>query len=179
MTLLRHFCVFITRLNHQLGVCLVAYLVLLMFGALLYEIIARYVFSSPTIWATEFAQMLFGAYVMLSGGYLLANKGHVNVDIFYNRLTPTAQAITHLLTSFLFFTFIIVLIREGWIMASESVDMQETSSSAWNPPVWPLKLTIPIGAGLFFLQGLVEVLAAINLLLGGAPLPAKNGEHGG
>lgn len=176
MTLLKHFSVFITRLNDRLGVWLIGYLVLLMFVILLYEITARYVFSAPTTWATEFTQLMFGAYVMLSGGYLLANKGHVNVDLFYNRLTPRAQALTHILTSFLFFAFISVLLMEGWTMASNSIDMLETSSSAWNPPVWPLKLTIPIGAALILLQGVAGILEQLPVLFGAEPAADRSGE---
>lgn len=178
MTLLKHFSVLITRLNDRLGVWLIGYLVLLMFVILLYEITARYVFSAPTNWATEFTQLMFGAYVMLSGGYLLANKGHVNVDLFYNRLTPRARAVTHILTSFLFFAFISVLLLEGWTMASNSIDMLETSSSAWNPPVWPLKLTIPVGAALILLQGIAGIIDQIQVLIDGR-IPADQGGEGG
>jgi len=167
VTLLRHFSLFITRLNHRLGVFLVSYLALMMTLILLYEIVARYVFSAPTTWAPELTQLIFGAYVMLSGGYLLAHKGHVNVDLIYNRFPPRTKAAVNIVTSFLFFAFISVLLLEGWAMASDSIDMLETSSSAWNPPVWPLKLTIPLGAGLILLQGLAWILADINVLFGG------------
>ena len=37
----------------------------------------------------------------------------------------------------------------------------ETSYSAWNPPIWPVKLAIPIGTGLLVLQGLVKLLEDI------------------
>lgn len=178
MTLLKQFSFFITRFNDRLGAWLIGYLVLLMFVILLYEITARYVFSAPTIWATEFTQLMFGAYVMLSGGYLLANKGHVNVDLFYNRLSPRLQALTHILTSFLFFAFISVLLMEGWIMASNSIDMLETSSSAWNPPVWPLKLTIPLGAGLILLQGIAGIMDQLPVLFGAEPSADHDGEGG-
>lgn len=178
MTLLKHFSLFITRLNDRLGAWLIGYLVLLMFVILLYEITARYVFSAPTIWATEFTQLMFGAYVMLSGGYLLANNGHVNVDLFYNRLSLRLQALTHILTSFLFFAFVSVLLMEGWTMASNSIDMLETSSSAWNPPVWPLKLTIPVGAGLILLQGIAGIMDQLPVLFGAEPSADHDGEGG-
>lgn len=164
----------ISALNHRLGAFFISYLALLMAFILLYEIIARYLFSAPTIWAPELAQLLFGAYVMLSGGYLLAHKGHVNVDLIHNRFSPRGRAAVNLLTSFLFFAFLSVLLLEGWTMARESVAMMETSSSAWNPPIWPLKLTIPLGAALILLQGLADMLVDLDVLFNGPAIE----EHG-
>ncbi len=166
----------ISALNHRLGVFFISYLVLLMAVILLYEMSARYLFSAPTIWAPELAQQLFGAYVMLSGGYLLAHKGHVSVDLIYNRFSPRGRAAINLLTSFLFFAFLSVLLLEGWTMARESVAMLETSSSAWNPPVWPLKLTIPLGAALILLQGLADILADLEVLLSGTAIEERGNE---
>lgn len=134
---------------------------LAIFFLLLFEMTARYAFRAPTVWATEAAQMLFGAYAVLSGGYLLVHRGHVNVDIFHGRLPARARAAVDVLASVLFFAFMLVLLKEGWNMASESLEQMERSYSAWNPPVWPLKLMIPIGAALLFLQGFAKLVEDI------------------
>lgn len=168
----------ISRLNDCLGKWFVAYLALAMFVTLLFEIVARYVFAAPTIWATELTQMLFGAYVMLSGGYLLVHRGHINVDIFYSRFSPRRKAAVDIVTSILFFSFMLVLLKEGWEMADDALARMETSHSAWNPPVWPLKLTVPIGALLLFLQGLAKLIEDVAALFGAsledaAPIAAQ------
>ena len=59
-----------------------------MFAFLLFEVVARYMFNSPTSWATEATTMLFVAYTILSGGYLLLHRGHIKVDIFYQQFSP-------------------------------------------------------------------------------------------
>lgn len=147
-----------TWLNDRLGRWAISYMAFAIFLLLLYEMTARYVFRAPTTWATELAQMLFGAYAVLSGGYLLVQGGHVNVDIFHRRLPARARAAVDVLTSVLFFAFLLVLLKEGWNMAYESLEQMESSYSAWNPPVWPLKLMIPVGAALLFLQGLAKLI---------------------
>lgn len=152
-------------LNERLGRWLVCYLVFAIFVLLLFEMTARYVFAAPTIWATELAEMLFGAYVMLSGGYLLVHKGHVNVDIIYGRFSRRTRAIVDIITSVLFFAFLLVLLKEGWGLAADAVSRWETSHSAWNPPVWPLKLTVPVGAGLLFLQGLCKLIDDVAIAI--------------
>ena len=52
----------------------VSFLVIPLVAVILYEIIARYVFQSPTIWVHETAQMIYGAYVILLGAYVLRRR---------------------------------------------------------------------------------------------------------
>ncbi|WP_120996041.1 TRAP transporter small permease subunit [Stutzerimonas urumqiensis] len=155
----------ITRLNEFIGRW-VAYLVFLIFGLLLFEVFMRYLFSNPTSWTNELGQMLFGAYVVLSGGYVLAHRDHVNVDLLYASFGPRARAWIDIFTSSMFFLFMAALLYFGSSMAWESIQGMETSYSAWNPPIWPIKAMIPLGAALLFLQGVAKLLQDILIALG-------------
>lgn len=171
----------ITTFNQRFGEWL-SYLVLVMFVLLFLEVNLRYVFGSPTVWTMELTQMLFGAYAMFSGAYLMAYRGHVNVDIFYTRFPHRVRAGVDAMTSVLFFMFIIVLVTEGSSLAWDSLERFERSQSAWNPPVWPVKLTIPIASALLLLQGTVKLIEDILAVLGfqepgeGAPNAPKESE---
>lgn len=85
----------IDRINEYTGKT-VSFLVILMVFIILYEIVARYIFNRPTIWAHELSQMVFGTYVMLLGGFLLVNDGHVNVEILYRKFSPRLRAVVDL-----------------------------------------------------------------------------------
>jgi len=61
------------------------YLVFLMIGILLYEPIARNLFDQSCIWAVEMAQFTMAAYYLLGGGYSMILKGHVRMDLLYER----------------------------------------------------------------------------------------------
>ena len=156
---------FVTWLNDWVG-RLVSYLIIPIFLMLILEVFLRYAIGRPTVWTNELAQYLFGAYVMLSGAYLLAHKGHVSVDILYSRFSIRAQAALSILTSFLFFVFVYVLATEGASIALQAVEELEHSGTAWNAPIWPFKLTIPIGAALLFLQGVSNLIENIFVLFG-------------
>jgi len=91
----------------------------------LYLVVLRYIFNSPTIWAFEVSNFLFGGIIILGGGYLLLHKGHVSVDIIYNRLSVRGKAILDLCTAPLFFLFVGVLMWQG-------IDMFWTSLSRWE-----------------------------------------------
>ena len=86
MTSLKTLMTIVDKVNDRVG-NLLSYFLFFFFMLLLLEVILRYFFNSPTVWANELAQMLFGAYAILAGGYIMRTGGHVNVDILYSRLS--------------------------------------------------------------------------------------------
>lgn len=165
MSALRGFVNTINAINDWVGENL-AYFLFGFFLLILLQVILRYVFNAPTVWAGELAQMLFGAYAVLAGGHILRIGGHVNVDIIYSRLSPRAKAAIDIFTSILFFLFCGMLLIYGGSMAWESLAQLETSGSAWDPPVYPLRLTIPLAALLLLIQGVAKLIVDICTVLG-------------
>jgi TRAP-type mannitol/chloroaromatic compound transport system permease small subunit len=170
MRLIYSFMRGVTRLNELIGRW-VAHLIFAIFILLIAEVFLRYSFRAPTVWTNELAQLLFGAYAVLSGGYILARNGHVNVDIIFSKFPRRTQAWTDILTSILFFAFAIVLLWQGWLFAYEAIEKFETSQSAWNPSIWMFKAMIPVGAALLLLQGIVKLIQDI-MIATGRELPA-------
>jgi TRAP-type mannitol/chloroaromatic compound transport system permease small subunit len=160
----------INRLNDWVG-RLVSLAILPIFALLILEIVVRLVAGSPLVWTGELTQLLFGVYAVLSGGYILAHREHVNVDLLFSRFSRRGQATIDIFTAALMFLFLGALVYFGSSLAYESISFFERSQSAWNPPIWPAKLAIPVGAVLLLLQGLVkfvqDIMTALDL-----PLPA-------
>lgn len=157
---------FIDNLNDWIGKIL-SYGSFLMFILVLTEVIRRYFFNSPTVWANELTQLIFGTYVILSGGYILRWGGHVNVDIFYSALSDRWKAALDIATFIVFFLFCGMLLYYGGELAWESLSTFEHSQSAWNPPLYPFKLCIPIAAILLLLQGIAKLIRDIVTLVKG------------
>ena len=91
--------------------------------------------------------------------------GHVNVDILYSRLSKKSKAGLDIFTSILFFLFCGMLLIYGGSLAWDSLSRFEHSQSAWNPPLYPAKLMIPLAALLLFLQGLAKLIRDICIFL--------------
>lgn len=159
----------VTRFNDWLGKWL-SLLMLVIFALLIAEVFFRYVAGAPKVWTGELTQMLFGVYAVLSGGYIMAHRGHVNVDIVYSRFSPRTRAIVDIFTSLLFFLFVGALLYFGSSLAYESMSFWERSQSAWDPPIWPVKLAIPVGAALLLMQGIVKLVQDVLIALGGEPV---------
>jgi TRAP-type mannitol/chloroaromatic compound transport system permease small subunit len=155
----------VTRLNLWIGEH-VAWLILPMFAMLFVDVAMRYLIGRPSIWTSELTQLVFGFYAVIGGGYLLAERAHVNVDIFYGRFSIRRKALVDVATSVLFFMFLAVLLWQGSSMAYESAEKLETSQSIWNPHIWPVKLAVPVAGVLLLLQGVVRLTADIRILMG-------------
>jgi len=156
---------FITGFNRLIG-AIACWAVLALFVLLLADVVMRYFVGRPLVWTAELAQMIFGIYAVIAGGWLLSQRGHVSVDIFYGGFSRRRKAGVDLVTSLLFFTFVLVLLWQSWDMAWESMQRMERSNSVWKPYIWPVKMAVPIAAVLLLLQGIVRLVADIRVLLG-------------
>ncbi len=145
----------------------VSLLIVFMIGAMAYEVIARYAFDSPTIWARETVQFLLGGYTILGGAYVLRHSGHVNMDILHARLSARRRAMVDVLTATLFVLFCGVLFWYGVDYAWKSISIGETTGSTWNPPEAVVKITIPLGALLVLLQGLSHLVRNLVIVVRG------------
>ncbi|RUW80179.1 MAG: TRAP transporter small permease subunit [Mesorhizobium sp.] len=140
---------------------LVAYWAVLAVIAYYYEVVARYVFNSPTNWVHESMFLMFGMQYMLAGAYAYRDETHVRVDIVYSHLSERGRAICDIITSAFFFLFTGTMLVTGWRFASDSMAVGERSFTEWGIQYWPVKLAIPIGAALLLLQGLSRLLRDI------------------
>ena len=156
----------VDTINERFGK-IISFLTVGMMGTIIVEVVLRYGFNSPTLWAHETAQFLYGAYCILGGAYVLLHKAHVNMDIVYARLSLRKRAILDLVTSSLFFLFIVVMLWQGVILASKAVAVLEVTTTAWAPPVWPVKLMLPLAALLILLQGIVRFVRDLETAVTG------------
>ncbi|MCH6591380.1 MAG: TRAP transporter small permease subunit [Proteobacteria bacterium] len=123
-----------------------------------YEVLARYVFNSPTNWAHEGMFLMFGMQYLLAGGYAAREDAHVRVDIIYERLSERAKAMTDIVTSIFFFIFTVTLLVTGTIFVLDAISVWEVSFTEWSIQYWPVKCSITIGALLIILQGVAKLI---------------------
>lgn len=138
---------------------------------MLYEVVARYVFDAPTVWGMELAVLLFGPYFLLGGPYLLHLRGHVSLDLARQRLSPGANRALDLLNFPVIIAFCVILLVYSAPPAFSAWEYRETSFSAWNPPIWPAKLAVPLALLLMLLQALAEFAHTLF----GSDTPVRDG----
>jgi len=161
MSFVNGYCHAITQINRWFAI-LASLLVFVMVAAISYEVVARYFFDAPTVWALELSTLLLGPYFMLAGPYILHTAGHVNVDILYGKLSPRVAAMVDAGIYPIIGLISCVLIYQSIPVAMNSIESGETSFSSWNPAIWPVKTLIPIAFSLLLLQAIAEMLVAIQ-----------------
>lgn len=131
-----------------------------------YEVIARYVFNSPTNWAHESMFLMFGMQYLLSGAYALKEDAHVRVDVLYVYLPKKYKALVDVISSIFFYLFVGSLFVTGIIFAKDSISVWEVSFTEWAIQYWPIKLSLAVGAFGLLLQGISKLIKDILLLTG-------------
>lgn len=148
----------------------IAPLVLVFMTVLIFEVVARYVFNSPTKWAHETSTFIFGAQFMLAGAYGFWRGSFINVEILHDRLPVRPRAILDL---FLFiFPLIIcgVMIWQGGSFFLNSVKIHEHTQTVFGPPLYPLRGIIPVAALLLLIQVAAKFARDLHLVTTGKEL---------
>jgi TRAP-type mannitol/chloroaromatic compound transport system permease small subunit len=137
-----------------------------------YEVIVRYAFNAPTIWAYDLSYMLYGAHFMLGAAYTLRYGGHIRTDIFYQNWSVKTQGwVDFLLYLFLFFPGMVFFFWMGGQEALQSISIGEKSdASPWRPYIYPLKSVLPVTALLLLIQGVAELIKSLHMALRGRTL---------
>ena len=157
---------FIDRVNRFIGRG-VSVAVLLMTITTFAVVVLRYGFDTGWIALQESVMYLHAMVFMLGAAYTLADEGHVRVDIFYRRFSPSGKALVNILgTLVLLFASCIFILFMSWDYVSTSWRLLESSKEAGGLPlVFLLKGLIPLFCLLMMLQGLSEILRNLQLLL--------------
>ena len=142
--------------------------------AMVYEVVSRYAFDRPTIWAFELSYMMMGVIFLLGISYALLKGQHVNVDFLHEALPRRGVAVID------FVGYVVLTGMSAWIAFAlfryfgEAYRSGEGSGlSAWNPPVWPYRFVFAIGFTLFSLQTLAKAIENGQLIFGERPGRAR------
>lgn len=129
------------------------------------DVVVRYLIPKHIlIWPFDLSWMLFAFYFMLAAPYTLKVKGHVRIDFLLNYISPRAQVLVDFLYYLIcFIPILIVNIIYGIPYAAVSVATAERWPGAWLPPVYHVKILIPVAFTLFFLQVISEMIKCIKL----------------
>jgi TRAP-type mannitol/chloroaromatic compound transport system permease small subunit len=130
------------------------------------EVVSRYFFNKPTIWAWDINTQLFGIFVILGGSYTFLHSSHIGIDVIVLKLPLKVQLSIRLITELLFFYSIGILLWKGSIAAWKSILIRETMSTYFKPPIYPFRVIVAIGVFLLLLQGINKFLIDLKKLLG-------------
>lgn len=148
---------------------ILAWTIFIAFVITVMEVVARYVFNSPTFWAHESTTFLIAATFLIGGPIALARDKHIRVRIFYDGASPARRRLLDIFNSVFALIFFGGLAFAGWIMVGKSwlsptgeLRLEGTGTS-WNPPTPALlKMLVLVCVVIMFVQSLLHLIAAIR-----------------
>ena len=146
-----------------------SFLVLILIAVVVFEVTSRYGFNEPTIWAFEIERMVGGTLFLMGFSWVLIQKGHVRVDLLYQRLSPRGKAILdatlYLLMVFPLWIWVMPRLIE-WTQLSWAIQ-ERSSDSAWRNIIYPFKTVAPIAISLLLLGLLATFIRDIRTIVRG------------
>jgi TRAP-type mannitol/chloroaromatic compound transport system permease small subunit len=115
----------------------------------------------------EVQAILFGAVVYLGGARALRLNEHIRIDIIYGARSERARLLIDIFGLLCFLLPVCVVM--GWMTWDQflvSYLSAEVSPNAGGLPIWPTKVTLPIGFALLTLQGVSELIKRVASLRG-------------
>lgn len=143
----------------RLAMLSIAFVVIVMF----YEVVSRYAFNAPTMWANEMSLWIASFLFMLAGLYAMQQRSHIRIYVIYDMMPRWAQKASDCMSVFLIWVFTFCLIWGGYNDAMRRMLRMETFGTAWDPPlpgtVKPMILIIIL---LVAIQALSNLIADWN-----------------
>jgi TRAP-type mannitol/chloroaromatic compound transport system permease small subunit len=128
-----------------------------------YEVLARYIFDAPTIWAYEVGYMLTGTHFLLGMAYTLQQGQFIRIDIFSQDMSAKARAFIDLCA------YSVILPLMVWLtygltayLISGFIKNERTGQSAMNMAVWPFRVVFLIAFILLALQVYAEFMKSLE-----------------
>ncbi len=162
----------IDRLSRRVGEAF-SYTFLACMLIIAYEVVARYGFNAPTIWAHDTTTALCAVGFLISGVYTLQRRQHIRITFVTDKLPASARRWLDVINGVIIVAFLALLTFEGVGQAAKSIRIMETAGTASQLPLPPIvKTALVIAAGLMLLQATVHVWRAIR----GRAAPESDGK---
>jgi len=133
----------------QYAIYVAGFITLLMALVTTFGVVMRYAFNSPEHYSYEIGIFCLISSVSLALPYIQKQGRNLRVDFVSNFFPPQIQAaLLNIFIPIIALCYLGPLVWRSWGDAQYSLSIAERTYSAWAPSVGPMKLFVPIGAGL-------------------------------
>lgn len=138
-------------------------LVIVVAVAFIYEIIARFLFNSPSGFVNQLSAYALPVIGFLGAAGTLAHNGHVAVDVLVQKLSPKAQAGLAIVTDAfsVLLLLVVTVITVGVVMEFWESGYKEFSTSVSFPEYLP-QIAMPVGLALLTMQQMRQFIGSIR-----------------
>lgn len=138
-----------------------------MISITVYEVVARKVFSAPTLWSNTSSYMLSGTVFLFGAAYTLRANRHVRIDFLLSVMPLRVQHFIGLLFyALILFPALCLVCDVGVTKALKAYDRGTLEAmSAWRPVIWPFMTGMALGLISLALQVFVEMFRHLLVII--------------
>lgn len=134
-------------------------MIILLTSVMLYEVVLRYVFEAPTLWANELSLWIAGFVFLCAGLYAMQQRSHIRIFLLYDMTPRWTQRLFDCISTLFIVMFAFFLIYGGYGEAFDKFYRWETFGTAFDPPI-----PATIKPMVLFIVAMVAIQAVINLI---------------
>ena len=125
----------------------------LMFFTTFSNVVARYFFNSPIMWAEEFSRYSFIWVVFLGAVICTKRKRHIAIESLVQIMPQGWQPFFHVVVDFLIMGLMAVIFYYGWLLTFSATQMTATLKVRQ----YVVYIVVPVSAALIFLYTLGDL----------------------
>ena len=135
--------------------------------AIFYDVVLRYVFCRPTIWALEVSEYMLVFLAFIGTAEVQRQKAHIRMDYLYVKFPPGMRQYLDLLFLLLMALFSFLLLWTSLKMALTAYRYDFTSNSLLETPLFIPYSIVPVGMCLLLLQSIIDIVESLRALMKG------------
>jgi C4-dicarboxylate transporter, DctQ subunit len=152
----------------KIGAYISGFFIILTTFMIFYEVISRWLFNKPTIWATELSIYAIIGSCFLGSAYAVRTYAHITVDLLINNVNDRMKTLLAYLSNAMGLVFSLIFTFYGTHHVMNTLELGVTSASLLRIPMYLPEIMLPVG-------GVLMCLAfALQIIDGGIH---KGGEH--
>ncbi len=125
---------------------------------LTWEVIGRYFLGIASDWQDELSTFLLIGATFSSAAWTQARRGHVGIDALSMVLPNWADQLRRRVADLLAFAFVTFFAWKSWQLLVEAWVDDQTTPTAWGPPLWIPYSCMTFGMALLAIQLAVQFL---------------------
>jgi len=99
--------------------------------------------------------------------YAQIKHKHIRVELLYLRMGPRVQSTMDIVADIAALVFFSLLIWQGWNEAAYSIEIREATSGLVRFPLYPARILLVFGVGLFLVQMALDLIDDTRRLITG------------
>lgn len=147
-----------------------------MMAIVTFDVVLRYFFNDPTVWAGEVASFLTISVVFLGLGQNMWCGDHIRIDVFTNLLPVRVRFSLDVVAHAIAIVFAAALLAGCWLRFDNFWVRQTVSDSPIMVPLWIPMVPVLAGAAVFCLAAVAGFVMRFHALVGGAPIDSPKPE---